>query len=94
VLAGVVGLGCDSGPDDATLEFDTAVEVGSGVARVQVDVLFVRFKREPDFTHVTIRALTDLDDEHGRRRAAQVSNEARADVQALARELTAPTPGG
>jgi hypothetical protein len=126
VVAGVLGLGCDSGPEDATLEFDTAVEVDDAVLRArawcfrnafavtsgprevnaekrrplasggghQVDVLFVRFKREPDFTHVTIRALTDLDDEHGRRRAAQVSNEARADVQALARELTAPTPGG
>ena len=126
VLATVASPGC-SGPEDANLEFDTAVEVEDAVVRTQawcfrnafevtgvrarevnaekvrplasggghqVDVLFVRFKRETGSTHVSIRSLTDLDDEHGRRSAAQVSNEARADARALARELTAPTPGG
>ena len=60
----------------------------------QIDVMLTGFKREPGLTHVTIRSFTDLDDEHGRRRAAQVSNEARADARALSVELTAPTPGG
>jgi hypothetical protein len=60
----------------------------------QIDILLVRFRREADGTHVTIRALTDLDDEHGRRRAPQVSNEARADARALASELMAARPPG
>jgi hypothetical protein len=126
VIAAALSPGCDGGPGDATLEFDTTIAVEEAVGRTsawynrngfemygvtvrqvngekrrplasgggqQIDVLIARFKVEPAFTHVEITSFTDLEDEHGRRRAGQVSDEARADAQALARELMAPPPG-
>jgi hypothetical protein len=59
----------------------------------QIDILMVRAERGSLHTRVRIEAFTDLDDEHGRRRAAQFSEEVRRDAETLRRELLGANAG-
>jgi hypothetical protein len=59
----------------------------------QVDILLVRAERGSLHTRVTIRAFTDLDDDQGRRRAPQFSDDVRRDAETLRRELLGANAG-